>query len=162
MMSPNRDPCGRLPSYSMILNSSGRFSRRKPPTISSSRMTSPPNSLPSATTISQFGYPMSNFRSDLTTTGCTSCNFFVSTLWRNATAPWTQTRTSGYSSGRATARYAVWPIVMSSFGIEVRRWIRKRVSRKIVTVNPGDTLGKRAIGFKKFLDGEPSAFKRNE
>jgi hypothetical protein len=73
-----------------------------------------------------------------------------------------QTRTSEYSSGRATARYAVWPIVMSSFGIEVRRWIRKRVSRKIVTVNPDDTLGKRAIGFKKFLDGEPSAFKRNE
>ena len=38
--------------------------------ISLSRMTSPPK-LPSATTISQFGYPISNFCSDLTTNGCT-------------------------------------------------------------------------------------------
>ena len=58
--------------------------------------------------------------------------------------------------------FALWPIVTSFSDIKMRRWIRKCISWKIVTGNPGDTLGKRAIGLKEFLDGQPSAFKRNE
>jgi hypothetical protein len=127
---------------------------------------------------------MSNFCNDLTTMGCTNCNCsFQSFADTNPSchppAPCRRFakffvrnyHSTRHSSTKPNIRidrsrhcpcFALWPIVTSFSDIKMRRWIRKCISWKIVTGNPGDTLGKRAIGLKEFLDGQPSAFKRNE